>query len=205
MVTIVCIGDSIVEGEGDESGNSGWVGRLQQKILKGAKIGENRVYNLGMGMETSMDLMHRFYSEVLYRNPDVIILQASHGDSRSILNKHGEEEFEIGKGARLRVYYRLLDYLAKSKKKVLVLGLNPISMKAKFKKAVPQRARHIESHNNGLKKLCVKYSLPFLDPRDIFKKGKLEELYVDGLHPNAKGYELMFKSIYSKLKGLKYI
>lgn len=33
MPTIVCIGDSIVEGEGDELGLSGWAGRLQQKIL----------------------------------------------------------------------------------------------------------------------------------------------------------------------------
>jgi len=95
MTNIVCIGDSIVEGEGDESGKSGWVGRLQEKILKGSTVGENRVYNLGVGMETSMDLLHRLYSEVLYRNPDVIILQAAHGDSRSMLNNEGEEEFEI--------------------------------------------------------------------------------------------------------------
>ena len=86
MITIVCIGDSIVEGEGDEAGKSGWAGRLQERILKGSNVGGNRVYNLGMGMETSLDLLHRFFSEVLYRNPDVIILQASHGDSRSMLN-----------------------------------------------------------------------------------------------------------------------
>jgi len=205
MVTIVCIGDSIVEGEGDESGQNGWVGRLQRKILKNSKVGESRVYNLGMGMETSIDLLHRFFSEVLYRNPDIIILQASHGDSRTRLNKAGEEEFEIGKGARMRMYERLLDYLSRSGKKVLILGLNPISMNVKFKKAVPQRAAHIESHNRGLKRLCVEYTIPFLDPREIFKGKPLENLYADGLHPNSKGYELMFKAIYSKLVGLKYL
>ena len=205
MAIIVCIGDSIVEGEGDELGLSGWAGRLQQKILKGSKVGENRVYNLGMGMETSLDLLHRFYSEVLYRNPDIIIIQAAHGDSRSMFNKAHELEFEIGKGARLRVYEKLLTYLGQSKKKVLFLGLNPVSMNASFKKAVPQRAQHIEHHNNGLKKLCKKYNLPFLDPRDIFENVKLEDYYVDGLHPNAKGYDLMFEAIYKKLKELIYI
>lgn len=205
MVTIVCIGDSIVEGEGDASGEGGWAGRLQKKILKGSKVGEKRVYNLGMGMETSIDLLHRFFSEVLYRNPDIIILQAAHGDSRFKLNHAGEEEFEIGKGARTRMYHRLFDYLSRSGKKVLILGLNPVSLNVKFKKAVPQRAAHIEAHNRGLARLCEECDIPFLDPRDIFKGHKLDSLYVDGLHPNSKGYELMFKAIYTKLKSLKYI
>ena len=205
MVKIVCIGDSIVEGEGDELGLSGWAGRLQQKILKNSKVGGNRVYNLGMGMETSLDLLHRFFSEVLYRNPDVIILQAAHGDSRTMINNAKEEEFEIGKGARLRVYHRLFTHLSQSKKNILILGLNPFSMNTSFKKAAPRRAKHIESHNRGIKKLCKQYNLLFLDPRDIFKDVKLEDYYVDGLHPNSKGYELMFKAIYNELKGLKYI
>jgi len=205
MTTIVCIGDSIVEGEGDESGKSGWAGRLSEKVLKNSKVGENRVYNLGMGMETSIDLLHRFYSEVLYRNPDVIILQASHGDSRSMFNVAGIEEFEIGKGARLRMYYRLFDFLKRNGKKVLILGLNPISLKTKFVKAVPQRSDHIEAHNSGLKDLCAEHYLAFLDPREIFKGRKLEDFYTDGLHPNAKGYELMFEKIYKKLKNLKYL
>ena len=205
MVKIVCIGDSIVEGEGDELGLGGWAGRLQHKILKNSKVGENRVYNLGMGMETSMDLLHRFYSEVLYRDPDIIIIQAAHGDSRSMLNKADKEEFEIGKGARLRVYHKLFTYLSQSRKKVLVLGLNPICLNEKFKKAVPQRAEHIESHNRGLKRLCKEYDLPFLDPRDIFGDIKLEKYYTDGLHPNSRGYEMMFDVIYKKIKDLKYI
>jgi lysophospholipase L1-like esterase len=204
-MVIVCMGDSIVEGEGDESGLSGWVGRLQQKILKGARVGQHRVYNLGMGMETSMDLLHRFFSEVLYRNPEILILQGAHGDSRSVLNKYDKEEFEIGKGARLRVYHRIFAYLSKSKIKVLILGLNPVSLNVQFKKAVPERAKHIEDHNTGLEKLCRKYKFPFLDPREIFKGRKLEDLYVDGLHPNSKGYELMFRVIYQKLKELRYI
>ena len=57
----------------------------------------------------------------------------------------------------------------------------------------------------GLKKLCKEYNLPFLDPREIFKGVKLEEFYVDGLHPNSKGYDLMFKEIYKKIVKLKYL
>ncbi len=205
MVKIVCIGDSIVEGEGDELGLGGWVGRLQHKILKNSKVGENRVYNLGMGMETSIDLLHRFFSEVLYRDPDIIIMQAAHGDSRSMLNDANKEEFEIGKGARLRSYKKLFTYLSQSNKKILILGLNLVLMNEKFKKSIPERAKHIESHNRGLKELCIEYKLPFLDPRDIFNDVKLEDFYVDDLHPNSKGYDLMFKSIYDKLVELKYL
>lgn len=205
MVKIVCIGDSIVEGEGDELGLSGWAGRLQHKILKGSKVGENRVYNLGMGMETSIDLMHRFFSEVLYRNPDIIIMQAAHGDSRIGLNNSQIKEFEIGKGARLRSYNKLFTTLSQIKKKILIIGLNPISFDTTSKKDSSQRSKHIESHNRGLKKLCDQFKFPFLDPRDIFKNVKLEEFYVDGIHPNSKGYELMFNAIYKKLIQLKYL
>lgn len=205
MVKIVCIGDSIVEGEGDELGQSGWAGRLQHKILKGSKVGENRVYNLGMGMETSIDLMHRFFSEVLYRNPDIIIMQAAHGDSRIGLNNSQIKEFEIGKGARLRSYNKLFTTLSQIQKKILIIGLNPISFNATPNKDSSQRSKHIESHNKGLKTLCDQFKLQFLDPRDIFKDIKLGEFYADGIHPNSKGYELMFNAIYKKLIQLKYL
>lgn len=205
MVSVVCIGDSIVEGEGDEAGLGGWVGRLHNFLLKGSKVGENRVYNLGVGMETSLDLLHRFFSEVLYRNPDIIIFQGAHGDSRSTLNNAGELEHEIGKGARMRVYHRLFDYLQRSGRKTLVLGLNPVSNEPQFMKALPQREKHIESYNKGLRRLCGEYELPFLDPRDIFEDIDLATVYADGLHPNSKGYEIMYKAVLQKLRKLKYL
>ena len=205
MVKIVCIGDSIVEGEGDEKGLCGWAGRLQNKILKNSKVGENRVYNLGMGMETSIDLMHRFFSEVLYRDPDVVIMQAAHGDSRLITNNSAKEEFEVGKSARLRAYNKLFKYLKQSNKKVLIIGLNPIWSAKTSKKFAIERSKHIESHNRGLYKLCEEYKIPFLDPREIFNDKNLDEYYVDGLHPNSKGYELMFEAIYNKLNKLGYL
>lgn len=205
MVNVVCIGDSVVEGEGDESGLGGWAGRLHHYLLENSDVGEHRVYNLGMGMETSLDLLHRFFSEVLYRNPDVIILQGAHGDSRSTLNNAGELEYEIGKGARMRVYHRLFDYLQRSGKKVLILGLNPISSDPQFTKTFSQRTRHIELYNKGLRHLCSEYKLPFLDPRDIFAGIDLASVYVDGLHPNSKGYEIMYTAVLEELRKLKHL
>lgn len=205
MVSIVCIGDSIVEGEGDEVGLGGWAGRLHNHLLKGSEVGENRVYNLGVGMETSLDLLHRFFSEVLYRNPDIIIFQGAHGDSRSILNNAGELEYEIGKGARMRVYHRLFDYLQRSGKKILILGLNPISSDPQFIKMLPHRKKHVELYNKGLRHLCKEYGLPFLDPRDIFEDIDLALVYADGLHPNSKGYEIMYKAVLQELHKLKYL
>lgn len=205
MATIVCIGDSIVEGEGDEEGLSGWAGRLQRELLKGAAVGQTRVYNLGMGMETSIDLMHRFFSEVLYRDPDLIIMQAAHGDSRYMFNQSRELEYEIGKGARLRSYHKVFKYLSASGKKVLILGLNPVSSDSKFNKPTNQRSEHIDAHNKGLKTLCQEYGLQFLDPRTIFSSVDLSKHYADGLHPNAAGYDVMYKEILKKLKELRYI
>jgi lysophospholipase L1-like esterase len=204
-MTIVCIGDSIVEGEGDESGQGGWAGRLQKKVLTGSRVGENRVYNLGMGMETSMDLLHRFFSEVLYRNPDIIIIQAAHGDSRSMLNNDDEEEFEIRKGARLRSYRRIFEYLESSGVKSLILGLNPVLVTNENEKLAGNRANHVESNNRGISKLCAEYGLAFLDPRDIFSQHNLHDLYVDSIHPNAKGYDLMYESIKVRLEELGYL
>jgi lysophospholipase L1-like esterase len=205
MTTIVCIGDSIVEGEGDESGLGGWAGRLHNYMTKNSKVGAQRVYNLGMGMETSRDLLHRFYTEVLYRNPDIIIIQGAHGDSRSMFNSEGEREFEIGKGARLRAYNRLFEYISKSGKKVLILGLNSPCLKSKNSKVSKEYVEHVESHNRGLTDLCKKYHIPFLDPRTIFKGVDMNKIYVDGIHPNSKGYEMMFNAIIKELKRLKYV
>ena len=201
MVCIVCIGDSIVEGEGDKKGLSGWVGRLSTSILKNSKVGENRVYNLGVGMETSIDLLHRLYSEVLYRKPDIIILQAAHGDSRFMKNNSGENEYEIGKKARMRTYNRIFEFLSKSNLNVLILGLNPVCDEKYNKDELEFYKKHNESTRKGLKLLCSEYNLPFLDPKeDIFKDKNLNELYEDGIHPNSKGYDIMFTKINEKLK-----
>lgn len=161
MSTIFCIGNSIVESEGDEFGAGGWVGRLQHKILANTKVGENRVYNLGVGMETSLDLLHRLHSEVSYRNPDIIILQASHGDSRFHQSLDGKHDFEIGSAARLRTWSRILRFLKNFKS--LVVGLNPICLDPSFKKAIPQRAEDFEEYNEFIRKECRRSRIPFLD------------------------------------------
>ncbi|MFH1649748.1 MAG: SGNH/GDSL hydrolase family protein [Candidatus Woesearchaeota archaeon] len=205
MTTIVCIGDSIVEGEGDEMGLGGWAGRLHRELTKNKKVGEMRVYNLGVGMETSKDLLHRFFSEVIYRNPDIVIIQGAHGDSRSMFNNEGEREFEIGKGARMRAYERLFEFLGSSKIKILFLGLNPPCVSCNNSKVDKEYEEHVESHNRGLEILCKKHKVKFLDPRDILKGKDMNSVYVDGIHPNANGYDLMFDAILKELKKLKYI
>ena len=68
---LICIGDSIVEGEGDDAKLGGWVGRIASKLP--FNHGDYRTYNLGIAGNTITEVWHRV-DEVYIRDPDIVIL-----------------------------------------------------------------------------------------------------------------------------------
>ena len=78
---VVCLGDSITEGLGDERG-LGWVGRLALHLAE-TYPSKWDINNLGVAGDTSIDIKLRLMTECLPRYPVRLILSAGINDTTS--------------------------------------------------------------------------------------------------------------------------
>jgi lysophospholipase L1-like esterase len=191
MTVLVCIGDSIVKGDRVDSRRIGWVGRLQEKLAENEDK-DWRVYNLGIDGDKSPDVNIRLLTEVLLREPDVMIMSVGLND----LSREGEEGARINSVERLNKWNKILNNSAKNIKDSIVLGVPPIIDEKHL------NDDEIKEYNVDLATLCGKYeNIHFME--SPFKGiDDLSKYYGDDIHPDDAGYDYMFEKIYNKMGEL---
>jgi acyl-CoA thioesterase I len=195
---ILCFGDSLVLGVGD-SKCLGWVGRLNLEHHK--KNLRNFVYNLGDYGETSSELLKRFEIEARKRFERTenfsysFIIATGLNDSR-INVKSGKEKIKI-EDLKNNIQ-ELINICKIMKKEVIFLGLTPvIEEKVQNRMGSKFINSKISEYNKVIKKVCEENNIEFID---IFDKIK-DDMILDGVHPNDKGYNLIAKNIKIVLKN----
>lgn len=199
---ILCFGDSLVLGVGDNKG-LGWVGRLSIEHHK--KNPRNFFYNLGDYGETSSDLLKRFNKEAISRFKKTenfsysFIISIGINDTRINLET-GKEKVSI---LLFKKNIQKLINLSKiMKKEVIFLGLTPVIEKKVINRMGSKFINSkIKEYNNVIKKQCEKNNIEFINIFDKIKK----EMIIDGLHLNYKGYDLIANNIKTILKNKKWI
>ncbi|MFT4304902.1 MAG: SGNH/GDSL hydrolase family protein [Candidatus Woesearchaeota archaeon] len=199
---ILCFGDSITLGVGD-SKSLGWVGRLN--IEHHNKNIRNFIYNLGDYRETSSDLIKRFEKEATSRFKKTekfsysFIISIGINDTRINLET-GKEKVDINKFKNN--IKKLISICKKNKKEVIFLGLTPVIEKKVLNRMGSKFINSkIRVYNEVIKKECEKNNIEFIH---IFDKIK-EDMLLDGLHLNEKGYNLITNNIKKVLKNKKWI
>jgi lysophospholipase L1-like esterase len=204
MFGILCFGDSITFGRGEVPSKS-WCGRLKDVV---EPLGSHHgVYNLGVPGQTSTDLMQRFDTEaqgrIRIKRPEdkylIIIAIGTNdcefdgmpdkGKPRTTPEKFGENISALI--ARTKSYQA----------DVVFLGLPPIdeSRTLPFEETSFTLER-VKLFNNIIKEKCEREAVEFLDVFTLMSKEDYSSLLADGLHPNSKGYDFMFKIIKNFLK-----
>ncbi len=59
----------------------------------------------------------------------------------------------------------------------------------------------IEKYGNAAIAICKEEDVAYLDLRDEWKEIDLRAMFVDGVHPNAKGHEFIFRKVLEFLLG----
>jgi len=192
----ICVfGDSTAWGAWDME-KGGWVNRLWLSVGERDK-NENwvEIYNQSVSGGTTKTILERFEAETKIRESDALIFQSGGNDSY-LLEKNGPnyipfEEFrnnivEIIKRAR------------KITENIIFIGFKNVDET----KTTPVAWRdiyylnsEIEKYDTAMENICKENNIPYLNIFGLLKKEDFE----DGLHPNAKGHEKIFKKVKSFL------
>lgn len=188
MPILVTIGDSVCAGEGDLATN-GWVGRLK------AKLGQPWVvYNLGVCGDTVAGVAAR-WGEVNYRTPDYLIVAIGYNDLKisKITNTPYIGQMLVEDGWR----YVLKNIKQLNIPTLIVLPWLPediTSTRSIF------NVSDVENYKNFVLSVLTEQKLPWVQAI-----GLTAQDYIDGVHPNAQGYDKMGEVIFAKLKELGWV
>jgi lysophospholipase L1-like esterase len=192
MKGIIIFGDSIVSGRG-EIPNIGWVGRLKKDFENEF---HNCIFNLGIPGDTSTNLLKRFETEVKarvrYKHPGdkfTIIIAIGINDSKAVKSRN---KLQTKKISFRKNILKLIQISKEYTKDIILVGLTPVNEKLTnpFEDTYFINSR-IKEYNEIIKKATKSKKVKFIE---LFHKLD-NKLLVDGVHPNKKGYELMYNII----------
>lgn len=151
------------------------------------------------------DALHRFHSEILTRDIDVLIIAVGCNDL--IRWDSPDEPMDISKGAREEYWTKLMLAAKKNIKEILVVNILPKNeakypSKGWFDRDLYETNKDVEEYNVYLKKLCQTHGVEFLESYDEWKAKDLNEYYYDTGHPTKKGHIFYAETVYNKLKQL---
>lgn len=211
-LTIVALGDSLTEGDGDESSQGGYPGRLQ-KLIEAQRPGTQTI-NLGKSGWTSTDLLNGVNNEAatlpqaLAAKPNIALIWIGSNDLW-YLYEYGPEPMSAEAEAQdLRNYETNLDsilhQLTEAKAMVFIALLDdqskrpvvanpPNPAEPAFSATTPddlaRMSVHVAAMNKIIQKKAAEYGAATVDfyRTDIFTNPAT--LYSDGNHPNTAGYD----------------
>lgn len=204
---ILVIGDSLVYGAHDKE-DGGWVHRLRLDLDRMVPPGQRptySVYNLGVRDDTTRKLLTRFESEVESRvkEGDSLFLMFGIGvnDSRYV---NSLDTPEIPADTFRENLGKILQIAQKLTQKIIFIGLAPVNdAKISPFPHLPDKTyttERVKTYNNIIKTFCQENNVHFIDIFSVFISLNYHELLEDGLHPNSKGHELIFRSVKEYLK-----
>jgi len=184
MKSICIFGDSITWGACDEKG--GWVERLKVYLAENYECTD--VYNLGIPGDTTKGILERFEFEAQQRvdGEEELILMFAIGINDTRLKEISLEKF-IG---------NLNEIIKRAKKlsqKIIFVGLTPVDESVKEVNMDNYLNDNIKSYDGVIRSECKEKNILFIDIFDNFSKLDYKKLLDDGLHPNTKGHEIIFK------------
>tara|TARA_Y100001960_G_scaffold244912_1_gene259484 strand:+ start:2252 stop:2869 length:618 start_codon:yes stop_codon:yes gene_type:complete len=203
---IVCIGSSSVEGIGDSKGY-GWTGRLNEYLQENSSTNEYRVFNLGLKGDFLKGTINRYNSEAILRRPHLVIVFT--GSNDCITHFNGSDIVKSpNKDDYTKQWDDFLLELKKADHKTLILGPTMVN-----EKAGPLHYNGLDmtfknddlaEYNNVLKGLCKTHDINFLEQFNLFADN-IEDLSFDFVHPNDKGYDMLFNNLLQYLKENDYV
>jgi lysophospholipase L1-like esterase len=189
QIKVACVGDSITYGYGVQGWPENSYPKVLNKLLGDGYVVNNYGYSGRCAMKSG-DYPYteeKIYKQGLEFLPDIVVIMLGTNDTKKRNWK--------GKAAFVNDYSSIIDnYIAlESAPAVYIIAPPPV-----FSKAVDINQKLVDTDvYDAAKEIAQSKSLGFIDMKEVFKgRG---ELFIDGLHPTAKGAEIFARTVYSAI------
>lgn len=201
---VICTGDSLVMGAWDTAG--GWVDRLKQEMnrryVETKSSDRIQVYNLGVGSETTVDLLKRLDFELSTRAaeawPLVLMVGIGKNDSRIVKGNSqvSVDEYRANTREIVAVGRKYTD-------KIYFVEPLPIRGGEVEFKGTYYRSDSIAEYAEVLKEVTKELDVVCVGLYEDFSKLEQENYYaVDGVHLNDLGHEFVYRHVRNTLDEL---
>ena len=206
----IVFGSSMSTGLGTVRG--GWVDKLSRQVNRLVLDETNDywglVYNLGISGDTSTGICERFEREARNRyseNQEVFVI-VEIGINDSMRDNVGGK-FQVSE-TKFAENIDLLINKASFADHIIFLGpppvvdhkLDPIPWMSE----TSYKSAYCETYNTILKRKCMERDVLLVDIYSEFVQGGVDNLIsTDGVHPNDRGHEIIFKEVSGTLKSMK--
>ncbi|MDD4556616.1 MAG: SGNH/GDSL hydrolase family protein [Alphaproteobacteria bacterium] len=200
---IAALGDSVTNGYWDET-FSGWFGRLASKI-SAAHSKSFGFHNLSQDGDRISDFFHRFASEGLSREIDILIITVSGNDL--IRSPEPDSPQDLSEHLRNEYWHKLLDLAQKNIPQIIVMDALPRHKDNTIAYGWFDAPMHEPNsdrieYNNQIAQICKNRGIPFFRRYDKWVERDLSKYYVDTAHPNGDGHQLIANELYDELEKL---
>lgn len=192
QIKVACVGDSITFGCTVKNRN-----KNNYPALLGELLGEKYcVNNFGYTNRTVLkNADYPYTKEKLYRQsldfqPDIVVIMLGSNDTKKI--NWNKENF-------IKDYCEIIDSYMKlaSSPKVYVLAPTPFfEVRGKVMWQLRKDVM-VDEMLSAVKEVADKTGARYIDMYSVFENKK--ELFSDGVHPNAKGSQLLAQTVYEKV------
>lgn len=221
---LICFGDSVTRGITFIRGRFKIIRNNYPALLQRSLGEEDEVVNKGVFNDNSDLLIKRLDADVLDEHPDIVLINIGGNDCNfqwdQVAKLPDSEHVPVVPLDRyisnLSVMIRRISESGALPVVLSLLPLDPARYYATLMKHYSHSIGHwiglcggIEHwhgmYNRALKDFCAKSGVKLIDVRSAFKKnGSFNDLInEDGLHPTAKGYQVMAEIISSYIPDLK--
>jgi len=192
---IVAIGDSLTQGVGDETGQGGYVGILDQLINEQEHI--INIDNFGKRGNRSDQLLNRLKEKEIsnaVEDADIILITIGANDIMQVA-KENIMNLELSDFVEERANYekrldQIFDHIQSqnSKAKIYLIGFyNPFE---KYFPNIKELGMIVDDYNHTAVDIAKKEeNISYIPTIDLFRDAKIELLAEDNFHPNYHGYE----------------
>jgi lysophospholipase L1-like esterase len=201
---ILVFGDSIEYGAWDTEG--GWVDRLKriahQSTVDSEGANKLQIINLGIGGNTSADILARMESEIKARYskswPFVFIFSYGTNDERLV---DGKVQLTIDQV--LENTKNIIETAKKYTDKILFIGCPPLPQESVILKDNEYSDSRIKAYESAIKDVLVSQDIEFVDIRSAFERNSPADLFCyDNIHPNNNGHKIIADTVWPEFERL---
>ncbi|BBN99024.1 SGNH/GDSL hydrolase family protein [Sporolactobacillus terrae] len=221
---LICFGDSVTRGITFIRGRFKIIRNNYPALLQRSLGEEDEVVNKGVFNDNSDLLIKRLDADVLDEHPDLVLINIGGNDC----NFHWDQVAKLPDSEHVPIVplERYLSNLSVMIQRISESGALPVVLSllpldpARYYATLMKHYSHSIGHwiglcggiehwhgmyNRALKDFCDKSGVKLIDVRSAFKKkGSFSDLInEDGLHPTAKGYQVMAEIVSSYIPDLK--